>query len=1446
MDNFMNFISSYPIILVPVGLVLLWMGIGTFWNSKIVPRRREKGIATDTFNGILGRTIRYTFKEESTPAKVYNDVGEAELKYPALGKWGTWTNLYLLGFLVTVILGLINPQAASFIFLGTIATIILRANKVFTERHNKLIRMFEVAAVELNYPREANLNPWGWINIRSWERVTQPGNVNVRFPAKFQSDEIRNREKFESHFNGTVTSDNTWLYEWKSSESVINVSPVTHIPTFAPYPGSAQGSWEKIPLGLGAEGEVFWDVSKSPMALVTGTTGGGKASSLQSNVPTVLGTRQIKDLKVGDILFDPEGNPTKVTHLHPIMTPAKAYEVTFSNGEKEVVDPGHLWETETRESRLGNVKGNAKGKSKRKRVRWLGTDARHEVEKALEFATNDDTISIKEVGELTRKAPNTQLFYSIAREIGVAEEVVPQLTMYHNAKIVKQMQTMTYANSAQFMEVYNNRKHVAQTAKSPLTKNQHDKLRQLHSEVRDSDTLTAENVAEYLGGNKHTQAWVEANYDASAPTLVAVGQLYELGENVHGLLPDKIFSIDAEYINGRQFASLIGAEYNKSMSRIFNRFAKRCSDTMKKKEAIDLVRPERTTTQAGAPYSTYPKRMFLSRVLENDDSSMGNRQRFTPEIRTTQEIFDTLQTTGATVYTNHSIRRSQALVLPERDLPVHPYVFGVWLGVESSQSRSVSELDPQLLERVASFGYSSAPESFSDSLNKALRERGSVYAPRKLKASDLLKHALDEYLTSSIEQRHDFLRGLLDSYGAVKDAGFIQFNAVTPEVRDGVKRLVASLGYIPHVSKGELGDAYVSDESEKQTVWTVTFHASPEDCLFAVNRKIAMHADKYERQKDHSTSDVHYIVSVKEVAPVPMRCISVDSPSRLFLVGDSMIPTHNSTIQRNIIFHCIQHPDRWRFLGIDVKQVELSMFESYDPVIQGIAVDVPDGVEVIRYAKEVMMDRYALMKTKNVNHFEKLNDPNMKALMVMVDETYMFLALSGIKTDEGKEEDAQKGEASKLIGDIARLGRAAGVHLTLATQRPDATVIYGELKQNLVLRVAAGRADSTASLMTLDNDKATRLPGNIKGRGYVQANGDGEQFQGYFAPEKWIDKFLNGQSEWLKAWEEKGLDLDKPSDLKKWGGTATSPKLKLAKEDTKELGKNKSGGLMSKINAYNNSQAKKGADERAEFDEDKFEAEEDAGEFTPQLEVGLEPVIPVGRAGERDELRDIAKSFASPESNDMFAQPFATETDENEVSGTDDQVFFVSNSVNTVGNSDGTGDTISDYALPSDIDFSGVEEEFSTPGFNGSDPMYGNSPGMLDDSGSMSDDATTTVLNDPMYGGLPGDVSTTHTVDPMYGSTSETYADSGLSSQFQAAVPDSLLDEVKSARTGSEPAMTPETTPVPVAPVVASQGRTAAPNTFRVTGSPARPIVPAPRLPQRPSLPRLPQRPERP
>lgn len=421
--------------------------------------------------------------------------------------------------------------------------------------------------------------------------------------------------------------------------------------------------------------------------------------------------------------------------------------------------------------------------------------------------------------------------------------------------------------------------------------------------------------------------------------------------------------------------------------------------------------------------------------------------------------------------------------------------------------------------------------------------------------------------------------------------------------------------------------------------------------------------------------------SIKEIEPVPSRCIEVTGDRKLFAVGQpgQQIFSHNSVSQRNIIHACIMRPEHWRFLGIDLKRVELSSYRAYSNVVLGVATILEHALEVLRFAQQTMMTRYTDLEQLGYNNFLDLPEAG-PALLVMVDEATELLSLSGIKalagstlvkyydgsfgrlenvrlgdiledaegraakvldkyepplehcynlkitsdktgvteelvsgyqhywvfynesptgelsesdmtvtedifdfvndqkglpeeqrtkvkffrsgkdgltgpegnewftlddvelvepeekiyciavdsptkqflitkscipthnTDEGKDQDEMKGEASMIIGSIARLGRAAGVHLVIATQRPDATVIPGETKQNLAARIQCGRArDSTASNMILQSSEGLNIAGNVVGRMYLNLNGSGNHGQGFFAKSEWIDNWLDDQ-----------------------------------------------------------------------------------------------------------------------------------------------------------------------------------------------------------------------------------------------------------------------------------------------------------------------------------------------
>ena len=246
------------------------------------------------------------------------------------------------------------------------------------------------------------------------------------------------------------------------------------------------------------------------------------------------------------------------------------------------------------------------------------------------------------------------------------------------------------------------------------------------------------------------------------------------------------------------------------------------------------------------------------------------------------------------------------------------------------------------------------------------------------------------------------------------------------------------------------------------------------------------------------------IKKITEIPPVESRCISVKTPEKLFMVGGengASVVTHNSVIQRCFIFGCIMRPEEWLFLGIDLKIVELAEYRKYAPSVLGVATTLEDALTVLRFAHQVMLDRYSRM---GLNYMRKLSElradtgQQICRIMVMIDELAQLMIPKKGNADRTKLDNEMIDECNIIIGDIARLGRAAGVHLVAAIQRPDASIVGGEIRANFDHRIVAGNVNSTASTMVLDNNQGTKVPTIPKGRVFIQTGDVGRHAQGIF------------------------------------------------------------------------------------------------------------------------------------------------------------------------------------------------------------------------------------------------------------------------------------------------------------------------------------------------------------
>lgn len=153
-------------------------------------------------------------------------------------------------------------------------------------------------------------------------------------------------------------------------------------------------------------------------------------------------------------------------------------------------------------------------------------------------------------------------------------------------------------------------------------------------------------------------------------------------------------------------------------------------------------------------------------------------------------------------------------------------------------------------------------------------------------------------------------------------------------------------------------------------------------------------------------------------------------------------------------------PDEVKFIMIDPKQVELSMYEGLPHmVIPRVITDPTKAVNALGWAVDEMERRFNLISEERVRNIDEYNRTEkvlqnkvkkMPYIVIIFDEFADFMAVA-------------KNEIEDKIRRLAGKARAAGIHLILATQRPSTDVVTGTLKANLPARIAfkvAGRVDS--------------------------------------------------------------------------------------------------------------------------------------------------------------------------------------------------------------------------------------------------------------------------------------------------------------------------------------------------------------------------------------------------
>ena len=165
-------------------------------------------------------------------------------------------------------------------------------------------------------------------------------------------------------------------------------------------------------------------------------------------------------------------------------------------------------------------------------------------------------------------------------------------------------------------------------------------------------------------------------------------------------------------------------------------------------------------------------------------------------------------------------------------------------------------------------------------------------------------------------------------------------------------------------------------------------------------------------------------------------------------------------------------PDDVKLIMVDPKMVELGIYNGIPHLLIPVVTDPKKAAGSLQWAVTEMLRRYRMMSDMGVRDLESYNSivtaeedgQKLPQVVIIIDELADLMMVAAKEVEDS-------------ICRIAQMGRAAGMHLIIATQRPSADVITGLMKANIPSRIAFAVASSLESRIILDNTGAEKLVG---------------------------------------------------------------------------------------------------------------------------------------------------------------------------------------------------------------------------------------------------------------------------------------------------------------------------------------------------------------------------------
>ncbi|MCC7289549.1 DNA translocase FtsK 4TM domain-containing protein [bacterium] len=240
--------------------------------------------------------------------------------------------------------------------------------------------------------------------------------------------------------------------------------------------------------------------------------------------------------------------------------------------------------------------------------------------------------------------------------------------------------------------------------------------------------------------------------------------------------------------------------------------------------------------------------------------------------------------------------------------------------------------------------------------------------------------------------------------------------------------------------------------------------------------------------------DVSGEITVADLAKMPHLIIAGSTGTGKSVMINSLI---TSLLYRN-------SPSELKLILVDPKMVEMTSYNDIPHLLTPVITETDKTISALKWSVAEMERRYKLISEhgkKGIADFNKANEADqMPYIVILIDELNDLMMMSA------KEVEA-------MIVRLAQKGRAAGIHLILATQRPDVNTITGTIKANVSARIAFMTASQIDSRTILEGAGAEKLLGNGDMLFKLPTFPKPRRIQGVFVSDEEVGKL----TDWLRA-----------------------------------------------------------------------------------------------------------------------------------------------------------------------------------------------------------------------------------------------------------------------------------------------------------------------------------------